>query len=127
MISNSFQHFCVIAPMLQPGNSSLYSLSLITENSEHLLLSEACLKLPQGGHGYTCNELSKNSLVSSIFYTHLILIRIPGGLQAVPAATEPNMNVLGWWEEAGVNGENPHVHGENVHAPHRKKLEPGTL
>jgi len=36
----------------------------------------------------------------------------------------------GWWEEVGVPGEKPHIHGENLQTPHRKiqpGLEPGTL
>jgi len=33
---------------------------------------------------------------------------------------ESNMHVFGWWEEAGVPGENPHIHGENMQTPHRK-------
>ena len=26
----------------------------------------------------------------------------------------PNMHVFGWWEEAGVPGKNPCIHGENM-------------
>ena len=39
------------------------------------------------------------------------------------------MHVFGWWEEAGVSGENPRIHGENMQTPHRKTpgAEPGTL
>ena len=40
------------------------------------------------------------------------------------------MHVFGWWEEAGVPGENPRIHGENMQTPHRKApggVEPGTL
>jgi len=27
---------------------------------------------------------------------------------------------LGWWEEAGITGENPRIHGENMQTLHRK-------
>jgi len=37
------------------------------------------------------------------------------------------MHVFGRWEEAGVPGENPRIHGENMQTPHRKAPEPGTL
>jgi len=40
------------------------------------------------------------------------------------------MHVFGRWEEAGVPGENPRLHGENMQTPHRKNqpgVEPGTL
>ena len=30
------------------------------------------------------------------------------------------MHVFGWWEEAGVSGENQRIHGENMQTPHRK-------
>jgi len=30
------------------------------------------------------------------------------------------MHVFGQWEEAGVPGENPRIHGENMLTPHRK-------
>jgi len=30
------------------------------------------------------------------------------------------MHAFGRWEEAGVPGENPRIHGENMHTPHRK-------
>ena len=30
------------------------------------------------------------------------------------------MHVFGQWEEAGVPGENPRIHGENMQTPHRK-------
>ena len=30
------------------------------------------------------------------------------------------MHVFGRWEEAGVPGENPCIHGENMQTPHRK-------
>ena len=30
------------------------------------------------------------------------------------------MHVFGRWEEAGVPGENPRLHGENMQTPHRK-------
>ena len=30
------------------------------------------------------------------------------------------MHVFGRWEEAGVPGENPRIHGENMQTPHRK-------
>jgi len=29
------------------------------------------------------------------------------------------MHVFGRWEEAGVPGENPRIHGENMQTPHR--------
>jgi len=32
------------------------------------------------------------------------------------------MHVLGWWKEAGVPGEDPLIHGENMQTPHRKAL-----
>ena len=40
------------------------------------------------------------------------------------------MHVFGQWEEAGVPGENPRIHGENMQTPHRKNqpgVEPRTL
>jgi len=40
------------------------------------------------------------------------------------------MHVFGWWEEAGVPGQNPRIHGENIQTPHRKAqlgFKPGTL
>lgn len=27
------------------------------------------------------------------------------------------MRIFGWWEEAGVNGENPHIVRENIQTP----------
>ena len=30
------------------------------------------------------------------------------------------MHVFGRWEEAGIPGENPRIHGENMQTPHRK-------
>jgi len=30
------------------------------------------------------------------------------------------MHVFARWEEAGVPGENPHIHRENMQNPHRK-------
>ena len=32
----------------------------------------------------------------------------------------PNKHVFGLWEEAGVTGENPRMHRENMQTPHRK-------
>ena len=40
------------------------------------------------------------------------------------------MHVIGWCEEAGVPGENPRIHGENMQIAHRKNqlgFEPRTL
>jgi len=40
------------------------------------------------------------------------------------------MLVFGQWEEAGVPGENPHIHGENMQTPTERPQpgsEPGTL
>jgi len=33
------------------------------------------------------------------------------------------MHVFGWWEEAGVPGENPHMHGENMQTLHREAAD----
>ena len=30
------------------------------------------------------------------------------------------MHVFGQWEEAGIHGENPRIHRENMQTPHRK-------
>uniref|UniRef100_A0A3Q3JVX1 G-protein coupled receptors family 1 profile domain-containing protein n=1 Tax=Monopterus albus TaxID=43700 RepID=A0A3Q3JVX1_MONAL len=35
---------------------------------------------------------------------------------------QPKLHVFGLWEEAGVPGENPRKHGENMQTPHRKVL-----
>ena len=34
----------------------------------------------------------------------------------------PNMQAFGWWEEAGVPGENPRTHGENKQTPHIEEV-----
>jgi len=36
------------------------------------------------------------------------------------------MHAFGQWEEARVPEENPHIHGENMQAPHSEFI-PGTL
>jgi len=62
-------------------------------------------------------------------------LRFAGGLEPTPAVIGRSHSLLGSLlespiKEAGVPGENLHVHGENVQTPHRKApagIEPGTL
>ena len=41
-----------------------------------------------------------------------------------PISLVPILHVFGLWEEAGVPGENPRLHGENMQTPHRKIPRP---
>jgi len=65
---------------------------------------------------FSQSQYLQSDIHSSIFSTRLIRRSGRGGAKTYPSGHE----AVGRWEEAGVPGENPRIHGENIQTPHRK-------
>ncbi|MEQ2248135.1 hypothetical protein ILYODFUR_016136 [Ilyodon furcidens] len=75
----------------------------------------------------SCSQREVDCGGACTFSTHSAVQQ--GNLGLLESWRPINLTLMffGLWEEAGVPGENPRIHGENMHTPSRKNPRPGVV